>query len=278
MKKSKQVVLAACLSTLLVSWAAFGADAPAAPTGDTPNAPVTEAPNVPVSEATAAPAKASAKDLILKGDAKCTGCHDEADEPVGRQTMLELNPGVLAIATTRHGVKGDARTPTCTDCHYEHKIEALKNTSSLNISEQVCSKCHASERMNTKYNLPRDRVKTFFDSYHGLAMKGGSLEVANCASCHGSHGILPSSDPRSAVNKANLAETCGRCHPGANARFVQYDPHPNPSDYSRSAVLWWANRFYWVLIPACFGFFGLHSLLWFWRSRKDARSQQEPAR
>lgn len=24
--------------------------------------------------------------------------------------MLELNPGVLAIATTRHGVKGDSRT------------------------------------------------------------------------------------------------------------------------------------------------------------------------
>ena len=40
------------------------------------------------------------KDLILKGDAKCTGCHDEADEPQGRATMLELNPGVLAIATT----------------------------------------------------------------------------------------------------------------------------------------------------------------------------------
>lgn len=37
----------------------------------------------------------NAKDLILKGDAKCTGCHDEADEPTGAATMLELNPSVL---------------------------------------------------------------------------------------------------------------------------------------------------------------------------------------
>lgn len=35
----------------------------------------------------------NAKDLILKGDAKCTGCHDEADEPTGAGSMLELNPG-----------------------------------------------------------------------------------------------------------------------------------------------------------------------------------------
>ena len=42
-------------------------------------------------------------------------------------------------------------------------------------------------------------------------------------------------------------------------------------------MLWWANRFYWVLIPGCFGFFGLHSLLWFWRSRKDAATTPTPA-
>jgi hypothetical protein len=28
----------------------------------------------------------------------------------------------------------------------------------------------------------------------------------------------------------------------ANANFVQYDPHPNPSDYDRGAALWWISR------------------------------------
>ena len=51
--------------------------------------------------------------------------------------------------------------------------------------------------------------------------------------------------------------------------FVAYDPHPNPRDYNRSKVLWAANVFYWALIPGCFGFFGLHSGLWFYRSRKE---------
>jgi hypothetical protein len=46
------------------------------------------------------------KDLVLKGDAKCTACHDEADAP-----------GLLAIGKTRHGTLADSRTPTCTSCH-----------------------------------------------------------------------------------------------------------------------------------------------------------------
>ena len=59
----------------------------------------------------------SAKDLVLKGDAKCTGCHDETDD--AKPTMLELHPSVLSIGKTKHGTRADGRTPTCTDCHGE---------------------------------------------------------------------------------------------------------------------------------------------------------------
>ena len=52
------------------------------------------------------PSKPPPKDLVLRDDAKCTRCHDEAD-----------NPRVLAIGKTRHGVQADKRTPTCTSCH-----------------------------------------------------------------------------------------------------------------------------------------------------------------
>jgi hypothetical protein len=57
-------------------------------------------------------------------------------------------------------------------------------------------------------------------SFHGLASKSGSQTVANCASCHGVHGILPSSDPKSMINARNLPATCGKCHPGAGTRFA----------------------------------------------------------
>jgi hypothetical protein len=49
---------------------------------------------------------ASAQDLVLNGDAKCTKCHDESD-----------SPEVLAIGKTRHGTRADSRTPGCSSCH-----------------------------------------------------------------------------------------------------------------------------------------------------------------
>ena len=103
----------------------------------------------------------------------------------------------------------------------------------------------------------------------------GSGRAAACADCHGAHDILPKANQASSVSPKNLPATCRKCHQGANASFVQYDPHPNPRDYTRSATLWWANRFYWLLIPGCFGFFGLHSLLWYWRSRREARARKD---
>ena len=82
------------------------------------------------------------------------------------------------------------------------------------VSSVTCGRCHGDERLVQKYNLPKDKVPAFEDSFHGLAGRAGSQSVANCASCHGVHNILPSSDPRSTVHPANLAKTCGACHPG----------------------------------------------------------------
>ena len=69
------------------------------------------------------------------------------------------------------------------------------------------------------------RETTYLASYHGLAARGGSQVVANCASCHGVHNILPSSDPRSTINHANLARTCGQCHPGVTEKFTAARVH-----------------------------------------------------
>ena len=68
-------------------------------------------------------------------------------------------------------------------------------------------------------------------------------------------------------------QTCAKCHQGANESFVKYDPHPNPRNYARSPVMWWVNSFYTVLIAGCFGFFGLHSALWFRRSWRKGGGQ-----
>ena len=73
--------------------------------------------------------------------------------------------------------------------------------------------------------MPGGRVTSYMDSYHGLATEGGSVVAANCSSCHGVHNILPSSDPHSTINRANLDATCGKCHKGATQKFTLTKVH-----------------------------------------------------
>ncbi len=188
----------------------------------------------------------------------CGQCHEQES----RDVIESVHGQALAA--------GRRDAPTCTDCHSEHKIRALKNTSSLVISQDICSQCHASERLNTKYKLPGDRVKTFFASYHGLAAQYGSTRAANCASCHGVHKIFPSTDPRSTIYKDNLATTCGQCHPGASANFAQGKIHVDAAAAKASGNLgerinWWVRKLYLGMIFVVVGLMAAHNALIFGR-------------
>jgi len=192
---------------------------------------------------------------VTKQAATCGACHDQA---AADYTASVHGKALMA---------GVREAPTCTDCHSEHKIESLANGSSRKISEDVCSRCHASERLNTKYNLPADRVRTFFDSYHGLANSYGSTLAANCASCHGFHKILPSTDVNSTIHASHLVATCGQCHPGANEKFSLSKIHvdlsaaqSNPSDLG-SQINWWVRKVYLILIIGTIGGMFAHNFL-----------------
>ncbi|MEP7306816.1 MAG: hypothetical protein ABJA98_14980 [Acidobacteriota bacterium] len=184
----------------------------------------------------------------------CGMCHD------GIKRLYDM--GVHAAALQ----KGDARAPVCADCHTAHAIQRADTDASRLGATAECGSCHSKV------------AAAFTRTFHGKVTQLGSARAAACADCHGAHDILPGSNEASTISPKNLPATCGKCHRGANARFVQYDPHPDPADYQRSATLWWANRFYWVLIPGCFAFFGLHSILWFWRSSRDARAHTDATR
>mgnify|MGYP005836490189 CR=1 FL=1 len=193
--------------------------------------------------------------------ATCGQCH----EAEARDVQDSVHGRALAAG------KRDA--PTCTDCHLEHKIEPLRGAPGARISERVCSPCHASERINARYRLPADRVKTFLGSYHGLAGRLGSTRAANCASCHGAHLILPSSDPRSSIHPDNLVDTCGHCHPGVNQGFVTSRVHADlgaGADLG-SVINRWVRRIYLVLIATTIGVLATHNLLHWWRRAARTR-------
>ncbi len=184
----------------------------------------------------------------------CAECHKE----IARQ----FNDSVHGQAV-KAGVR-DA--PVCTDCHGEHLIMNPSNPASplnaANISSETCGRCHGDPRLALRYNLPADRLPSYAGSYHGLAIEGGKLTAANCASCHGVHDILPSNDPRSTVNAANLPKTCGQCHKGADQAPYAIGPvHVQTNSGPNHPVVQWIRWTYWVLIPFTLGFMLLHNLL-----------------
>ncbi len=180
----------------------------------------------------------------------CGMCHSEVSE--------QFRASVHGDAVS----KGIAAAPVCTSCHGEHSILAKSNQASpVNASHirETCGQCHANLQLSKRFGLPTDRIVSFDASFHGLASKAGSQSVANCASCHGFHKILASSDPKSSTNAKNLPETCGRCHPGAGTRFALGPIHQLPGDGEPEGVKW-VRLAYSVLIPLTIGFMLLHNL------------------
>jgi|CZKY01.1.fsa_nt_gi cytochrome b subunit of formate dehydrogenase len=184
----------------------------------------------------------------------CAQCHKEI--------AREFNESVHGEAV-KSGVR-DA--PVCIDCHGEHLIVDPKSPASPlnaeNVSAQTCGRCHGDPRLALRYDLPADRLPSYAGSYHGLALQEGKVTAANCASCHGVHSILRSSDPRSTVNAANLRKTCGECHKGVvEAKFTIGPVHVQTDAGPNHPVVQWIRWTYWVLIPATLGFMLLHNLL-----------------
>lgn len=165
--------------------------------------------------------------------------------------------------------KGNADAAACTDCHGEHDMRGHKDPASpvaaANLAQDVCASCHASVRLNRKYGMSSEAFQTFSDSYHGLAARGGSVEVVNCASCHHAHDIKSSSDPTSSISKQNLVRTCGECHRGANQRFtigaVHASPEAEKGKAGQQGVLYIIATIYVWLIVVVVGGMAVHNLL-----------------
>jgi cytochrome b subunit of formate dehydrogenase len=204
----------------------------------------------------------------------CATCHGEPHEVATTRTP-EARKGVAdgcgmchdkEAAEFRGSVHGEAvdrgipQAPVCTDCHGEHQVLRPRDPRSTVFAGKVpetCGRCHGDVRLMRRFGLPADRITTFESSFHGLALKSGVQSVADCASCHGYHGILASADPKSMTHASNLAKTCGHCHPGAGTRFSIGPVHEVEARGGHWAVVW-VTWFYMLLIPGTLGFMLLH--------------------
>ena len=123
-------------------------------------------------------------------------------------------------------------------------------------STPICGNCH------------KDKFSTYRDTFHSqLGSLGGYVETARCWDCHGAHDVRPASDPHSPVNPGQPGHHLRPCHAGANASFVQYQPHANARDRKLNPALYFVRLFMNLLLAGVLTFFMIHTILWLIRSR-----------
>ena len=225
--------------------------------------------------------------------AVCTDCHGGHDMHAAADPRSTLHPANVVQTCGRchlfiadklqqsvHGQQHDGsrrsqavapdgqitRTASCIDCHQGHDLpHPHSNVFQLTQADR-CGSCHA---------IPTSRYAI---SVHGQLTELGYLPAAKCSDCHGSHEIRALSDPQSRLSSLNRQATCGNCHVGAVANFLDFDPHADPTDSERSPALFRAYVGLVALLVTVFAVFGTHSLAWFCRSLIDVLKNGRPAR
>ena len=153
---------------------------------------------------------------VPKGDQiseVCAKCHASADRMKQFQSTIPTNQfqSLQASVHGRLSTTGKERIVQCTTCHNVHGIVSVKNPASPVYPSNVvktCTKCHADAAFMQTYNpsIPVDQLDKYRTSVHGIRNAKGDPKVAECASCHGSHEILPAADVRSRVYPTNFLE------------------------------------------------------------------------
>ena len=168
-------------------------------------------------------------DLVLKGDNVCTRCHDETEEYP-----------VLAIGKTRHGVKADARTPTCTDCHgasethVNKPADAKERPKPDRLYGGFLAKPPVEDRVDRYFGTAGKFTATPVEERNGACLschQGGkrihwnSSTHANrdvaCTSCHQIH--IANEMVR---DKATQTQVCFNCHKEMRAQINRPSRHP----------------------------------------------------
>jgi formate dehydrogenase gamma subunit len=182
-------------------------------------------------------------------------------------------------------MRGVSAAPVCTDCHGYHRVldvpdndrEARQDRS----ARHSCPACHSSPSLMGEFGVLATRVSTYAESYHGLVYSRGGTAVADCASCHGVHDILPSSHEDSRIAPWHLQETCGECHENANEEFAAASVHYDETtmDSLEVTITRWVRNIYWVLLFAVLGGMVLHNLVilsWYARRRwRDEKREDQ---
>jgi cytochrome b subunit of formate dehydrogenase len=224
------------------------------------------------------------KGLVQSGllvTATCANCHTAHRElpPSDESSSIHHANVADTCGQCHHGIEETFKTsihwpkepddqhrlPSCEDCHSSHTITRTDQVDFRFLMMDQCGRCHETE------------AETFFDTFHGKVSRLGAAAAAKCYDCHGTHDILPTSDPDSALGRNRVVETCGSCHEGAHRRFAGYLTHATHHDASKYPWLFWSFWAMTVLLVGTLTFALLHTLAWLvrlWLSRDEWKAHK----
>jgi formate dehydrogenase gamma subunit len=144
--------------------------------------------------------------------ATCGKCHE--DSTLITDLNIKFKHPIRVYSKSVHGraMSGGIHTAaSCNDCHStggnaHHILPPGDVSSTINFFNipKTCGKCHTA--------IAQD----YAEGIHGELVARGEVDAPTCTHCHGEHGILPVSDPRSPVSSYRVAEaTCTPCHESA---------------------------------------------------------------
>lgn len=218
------------------------------------------APNARVSSSVLAiSSKISSKHLVDPiAAAACSDCHEE----IYSQVLDSVHGRNIVVKKQKDGA-------LCLDCHGSphYIVKADKSESMVSRENQVetCGNCHEKEEIVEKYELQENVMKSFKESFHGRKLYLGHTKAPTCSGCHSAHDIKTKTDPASPIFGKNKLETCGKCHAGANEKFVPAITHAHThpiAHYTEKGLI--------LLTLGTFAFIILHVLLDAFSEIRDA--------
>jgi hypothetical protein len=157
-------------------------------------------------------------------ETSCIQCHGDVD-------LFEEDAAIVSSHATGIHAEYDL---SCHDCHGGNPDPALFEEMDLAMDPdyapnpyrgaptradvpEFCGTCHSDAAYMRRYrpDIRVDQVAEYRTSRHGIALADGDTNVATCVSCHGVHGMRPSSDPESTVHPTRVGMTCSSCHADA---------------------------------------------------------------